>query len=286
MSVRWLTAAWPVETGSTSRKAVLTVLADHADEDGYCWPKVRTIALLTELTERTVSRVIGELEEAGIISVQPDYEPAGRQTTNIYRLEIPKTPPVSVSGGRVSQRQGGGCHSDTLYENYQKELPEGRSSVRRSRRSSSDSRMVLADDNGSADESPALGASRQPNREAREQAAVESGTSGWGIARRLQLALADADGVDLRIVDVKALARRLNDRHRGGESRETQCAMVEMFVRSPSRYVQGDQKGWTAFLAAAPKLAADVGASSHTAGSNVYDEDPYAEARGRRAAGA
>lgn len=185
-------------------------------------------------------------------------------------------------------REGGPSQSERDYEIPQKEPSEGRSSMRRSKAASQKSsagRVVHGDDNGSADESPALGGSRKPSRETRERVAVEQGTSGWGIARRLQLALADAKSADMRIVDVKALARRLNDRHRAGESRDTQQNMVELFARNPSRYVQGDQKGWTAFLAAAPKLAADVTAGSR-ASSDAYAEDPYAEARGRRAAGA
>lgn len=284
----------PVRTAS--QKLVLIALADAFNErDGYAWPSYALLSEQTCMSRSTIIRTIQDLEVDGLVVTQNCQTEAGRNTSKAYFLPgyseiqgdlrgVNMTPLRSVRGVTMTPTGVSPRHPNLEEE---PKVPPSEELRRPRRRSSSSSRTRPQPDDttGSTDEAPALGASRKPNREAREQAAVETGTSGWGLARRLQLALADAKSADMRIVDVKALARRLNDRHRGGESRETQQAMVELFALNPSRYVQGDQKGWTAFLAAAPKLAADVGASSRVA-PTAYAEDPYAAARGRRAASA
>lgn len=40
-------------------------LADHADAEGKAWPKLKTLAEITIMTERHVRRQIGVLEERG-----------------------------------------------------------------------------------------------------------------------------------------------------------------------------------------------------------------------------
>lgn len=67
MSIEALSAVKPRQTGNASRKAVLLVLADYADELWSCWPSQQRLADETELGVRTVRRVLAELEDAGLI---------------------------------------------------------------------------------------------------------------------------------------------------------------------------------------------------------------------------
>lgn len=91
---------------------VLLVLADHANEDGYCWPSLGLIAWKLGLAVKTVRRTMRSLEERGAVerherlgksnayrvnldalSDKPPYQPAGR----------PETPPFDgtpPAGGR------------------------------------------------------------------------------------------------------------------------------------------------------------------------------------------
>lgn len=49
-------------------KLVAVILADHADQDGVCWPSYRRIAEMTSQTERNVARHVKELIDLGIIT--------------------------------------------------------------------------------------------------------------------------------------------------------------------------------------------------------------------------
>lgn len=77
-----------VEQHSASRKgehAVLVALANMANDDGYCWPKVETIAQRTGLSVRTVKYKIKALEALGelVVERQP-----GRGLRTSFRIII------------------------------------------------------------------------------------------------------------------------------------------------------------------------------------------------------
>lgn len=53
--------------GSVAAKAVLLILADHADDVGRCFPRQAVIATMTELSERSVRDQLRTLEASGLI---------------------------------------------------------------------------------------------------------------------------------------------------------------------------------------------------------------------------
>lgn len=75
--------AWLQRCGSPTNKAVLTVLADHADDSGECYPSVTRIANHTELSERAVRGALRALEAAGLIR-----SAARSGTSSIYTLTL------------------------------------------------------------------------------------------------------------------------------------------------------------------------------------------------------
>lgn len=79
----WAKAA---TVGSPTRKAVLLVLADYADEAGSCFPGQETLARITELGVRTVRRALAELEDAGVIRREERRRPDGLRTSDRYHL--------------------------------------------------------------------------------------------------------------------------------------------------------------------------------------------------------
>ncbi len=74
-------------------KAVLMALADHADADGKAWPKLKTLAEITSMTERHVRRQICVLEGRGLVMREDRFRKDGGQTSNIYRLAIERPSP-------------------------------------------------------------------------------------------------------------------------------------------------------------------------------------------------
>lgn len=64
-------------------KAVLIVLADHVDMDGWCWPTVARIGFRAGLAERAVRMALRQLEGAGLLHTEVG---AGRGRVSRYRV--------------------------------------------------------------------------------------------------------------------------------------------------------------------------------------------------------
>lgn len=86
----WKVTAWAEKqrTGSASRKVLLLVLANYADEDGICWPSQETLASGTELSVDTIQRQLKRLEANGVISRWKRPARLGRWPGHAYRLNM------------------------------------------------------------------------------------------------------------------------------------------------------------------------------------------------------
>ena len=71
-----------------SLKLVLMALADAADDEGQCWPSVRTIAVKCCISERTVQRVMKEFKAMGLLLSESRQTSSGRQTSHCYFLNV------------------------------------------------------------------------------------------------------------------------------------------------------------------------------------------------------
>lgn len=83
--------AWAFnQTGITSTaKLVLIFLADyHNNETGLCFPSRATLAEKCCCDERTVTRIIKDLVDAGLVIAETQFDRSGRQTSNIYKLNM------------------------------------------------------------------------------------------------------------------------------------------------------------------------------------------------------
>lgn len=87
MSIKAMNWAWEQALPPNS-KLILMALADAADEDGQCWPRVRVIAGKCCTSERTVQRVLKELESRSLLRVETRYRRDGGQSSNGYFLKI------------------------------------------------------------------------------------------------------------------------------------------------------------------------------------------------------
>lgn len=97
---------------SIAAKAVLMALADHADAEGKAWPKLKTLAEITSMTERHVRRQIGVLEGRGLVMREDRFRKDGGQTSNIYRLAIERPTPAGPPPKDSAIRGRGTVESD------------------------------------------------------------------------------------------------------------------------------------------------------------------------------
>lgn len=93
MSIRAIQAVWDRTATGGSTRLLLLALADFADEDGYSWPSVQTLAHRTGRSERQVQRLIGYAIAAG--ELEADRE--GGRGSSRYRLR-PGGQPIREGG--------------------------------------------------------------------------------------------------------------------------------------------------------------------------------------------
>ncbi|MFZ4968333.1 helix-turn-helix domain-containing protein [Pseudomonas sp. Mn2068] len=87
MSIKASNWAWDQHLPPSS-KIVLMALADAADDLGVCWPRISIIARKCCTSERTVQRVLKELEAKKFVTVSKQFRSDGGQSSNRYTLEI------------------------------------------------------------------------------------------------------------------------------------------------------------------------------------------------------
>ena len=72
---------------NSGARFVLLVLANYANEDGYCYPSRETIARKTSMTSRAVQNHLNWLVAHGYITAE-NRRSNGKQSTNLYRLKF------------------------------------------------------------------------------------------------------------------------------------------------------------------------------------------------------
>ena len=95
MSIRVMSAVWDNGPEDQGELLVLLALADYADDNGYCWPAMPSVAAKARMSERNARRIIRKLEASGLLLVE---ENRGRNATNRYRVIAPERKPDTVSG--------------------------------------------------------------------------------------------------------------------------------------------------------------------------------------------
>lgn len=100
MSVAAVQWALETEVGDSTAKLVLLALADEADAVGVCWPFYARLATRAEVSEKTVSRKIAFLEDAGLlVRSERRRRRSGRLSGYSYTLAL-GGPPDTMSGGQ------------------------------------------------------------------------------------------------------------------------------------------------------------------------------------------
>lgn len=86
MSVDCTSWAWNLPITRQPELVVMLVIADMADENDFCWPSQKTIAIRARCSVRTVRTCLAAFEEAGYIQRDPTYKGPVRTSDNILLL--------------------------------------------------------------------------------------------------------------------------------------------------------------------------------------------------------
>lgn len=86
MAKVWTIDCGEGETGR-ARQHILMALADHANDEGYCYPSSAYVAWKTGYSEKQVKRIEADLVNEGIIRIAQDYTPT---TPRVYQLKLDK----------------------------------------------------------------------------------------------------------------------------------------------------------------------------------------------------
>src|ERR1700730_5984626 len=81
---------------------VLSVIASLANERGFAWPSLKTIASLARTTVPKVSPAIKKLEAAGLLRKQNRVTARGDWNSNVYQVLLQKGVPTAGCGSRVA----------------------------------------------------------------------------------------------------------------------------------------------------------------------------------------
>jgi hypothetical protein len=118
VSIKAMNWAWSISLAPTP-KIVLLALCDIADDSGFCYPSIHTLATKCTLDERTVQRVIRKLTDEHFLAVEERFRRDGARTSNGYRISLAPTPaichplPIADATGRLAAVTGGPrqrCH--------------------------------------------------------------------------------------------------------------------------------------------------------------------------------
>jgi len=85
MSVRTVTRVWEHSKQSSTDLLLLLAIADHADDDGVCWPGIPRLAAKTRTSERQTIRNVEKLAQSGEIFLSRQ---CGRGNSNLYFITV------------------------------------------------------------------------------------------------------------------------------------------------------------------------------------------------------
>lgn len=132
MSIKSMNWAWEQRLPPNA-KLILMALADAANDEGDCWPKMKTLAAKCCVSQRTVQRMLKEFVASGLLTARPRFNHEGRQVSNNYTLNqkpwpdnLTPSPLSSTSEGDSSGSPGmtQQCHSGGVTAVADQQPPE------------------------------------------------------------------------------------------------------------------------------------------------------------------
>lgn len=105
MSIKHMTDVWENRKHlSGSRLLLMLAIADHANDEGVCWPSIPTLAARIRASERQTMRLIKDLAECGDIEILQRGD--GRGHSNVYQIKGDIQGQKGDTGVTVSKKKG------------------------------------------------------------------------------------------------------------------------------------------------------------------------------------
>jgi hypothetical protein len=95
---------WDTPGLSPTLRLLLLALADHANDDGVCWPSYATLEARVGLSGRQLRRLLGEAEDGGHLSRRRGGRGPGDVTH--YQLSLRGTPATPSRGTPATPSRG------------------------------------------------------------------------------------------------------------------------------------------------------------------------------------
>lgn len=90
MSVRLMSRVWEYSRNSGNDLLMLLAIADFADDDGWAYPSISTLAEKCRMTSRNVNLILAQLRKSGELQVRQNEGKKGpKGTTNLYVICLP-----------------------------------------------------------------------------------------------------------------------------------------------------------------------------------------------------
>lgn len=86
MSIKVMSMVWEREGLSPTHRLILLALADHADDDGVCYPSIARLRRRTGLSERAIQTAFSALCAAGWLRIERNAGPRG---CNVFTVSTP-----------------------------------------------------------------------------------------------------------------------------------------------------------------------------------------------------
>lgn len=90
MSVRIMSEVFERSKTQGNARLVLLSLADSCNDDASCWPSIRKIAEKANICEPITKKYLNALIEIGVITRDERENQFGRQTSNLYKINVEK----------------------------------------------------------------------------------------------------------------------------------------------------------------------------------------------------
>ena len=99
MSIELMSKAWKLDL-SIGEKLLLLKLADHANDEGVCWPGQGSLARLCSMSERAVRDNLRRLQAHGFLTMEYRNIGVDRKTC-VYRLHLDEKIAEKLGGGQA-----------------------------------------------------------------------------------------------------------------------------------------------------------------------------------------
>lgn len=98
MSVKATTWAWAQDVAK-GELLVLLALADHADDEGICWPGHKGLEAKCRMSRSTLLKHISAMASRGLLTIRHRHQESGYRDTNLYVLHLDGQQSLSLDSG-------------------------------------------------------------------------------------------------------------------------------------------------------------------------------------------